>query len=81
MDRRLFLLLTFLAIGCGQDPIQEMIVKLDDTAIETRRNAARSLAQLGAEAAPAVDALVVRLADDDAEVRRLSGYALGCLCG
>jgi HEAT repeat protein len=51
--------------------------QLKDGEVEDRRAAARALADLGAEAAPAVPALTTALKDRDLFVRRFSAQALG----
>ncbi len=57
--------------------LSELTQKLKDKDPDTRRDAARGLAEMGAEAKPAVPALTAALKDSDLFVRRFSAQALG----
>jgi HEAT repeat protein len=57
--------------------VAELAQKLKDKDSDTRRDAARALAEMGAEAKPAVPALVAALKDSDLYVRRFAAQALG----
>jgi HEAT repeat protein len=57
--------------------VDTLIKQLRDDDADTRRAAAQSLAEAGAEAKPAARALVVALRDRDMFVRRFAAQALG----
>jgi len=59
--------------------VDDLIKQLKDTDTETRRAAARSLADAGAEAKPAERALLGALRDRDMFVRRFAAKALGAI--
>ena len=65
-----------LAGGCSGH-ITELAQQLADEDAHVRRQAARTLGELGSEAKAAVPALSKALHDNDADVRRLVAYALG----
>src|SRR5687767_14619024 len=66
-------------VGCSRDPVDNLISQLDDPDVETRRTAARALADRSTADDRAIGALTKSAADSDAEVRRLSIEALGKL--
>lgn len=70
---------TFLcfAVSVRAADIAELTQKLKDKDADTRRAAAQSIAEMGAEAKPAVAALTAALKDSDLFVRRFSAQALG----
>jgi HEAT repeat protein len=57
--------------------VSELTQKLKDKDTDNRRAAAQALAEMGAEAKPAVSALTASLKDSDLFVRRFSAMALG----
>lgn len=57
--------------------VRELIAKLKDKDSDTRRAAAKELAEVGPEAKPAVPDLIRALRDKDLFVRRYSAEALG----
>ncbi len=67
--------LLFLA-GCS-DPVLDLARQLQSTDVDVRRSTARSLGEMGPEAATAVGLIESSLTDDDPQVRRLSCWALG----
>lgn len=62
--------------GCA-DRATEAIRELDSDDLQTRRAAARSLAETERSETAAVPALIESLRDADPQVRRVSAYALG----
>jgi HEAT repeat protein len=61
---------------CGAEDVPLLIQAVGDPSVETRYHAARALARLGEDAAPAVPALAVALRDEDWEVRTEAVRAL-----
>lgn len=57
----------------------DLVKKLSSKDNEIRRNAARDLSELGAEAKPAIKALTMALGDEDRFVRRFAAQALGAI--
>src|SRR5436309_7695832 len=66
-----------LCVTAGAADIAELTQKLKDKDTDARRAAAQALAEMGAEAKPAVAALTAALKDSDLFVRRFSAQALG----
>jgi HEAT repeat protein len=62
---------------CGPEDLPALVQAVGDASVETRYHAARALARLGYDAAPAVPALAVALRDEDWEVRTEAVRALG----
>jgi HEAT repeat protein len=60
----------------GPEDVPALVQAIGDPSVETRYHAARALARLGEDAAPAVSALAAALRDDDWEVRTESLRAL-----
>ncbi|MFO0846708.1 MAG: HEAT repeat domain-containing protein [Gemmataceae bacterium] len=72
------LTLTICAVSqCAGAEVKELVAKLRDADSDVRRAAAKGLAELGAEAKPAVPDLVKATADRDLFVRRFAAEALG----
>ena len=67
------------AIPVQAAELDELTQKLKDKDTDTRRAAAQSLAEMGANAKPAVAALTAALKDSDLFVRRFSAQALGSI--
>src|SRR5579864_9165985 len=71
--------------GCGKEPvfqgkpISHWISQLKDKDPEFRAEAARALANIGAEAKPAVLPLCEALKDKDERVRSQVAYTLACI--
>jgi HEAT repeat protein len=76
-----FALVAFCSIflGCGGDPIGELIAQLDHSDATIRRTAARTLPEQGSADARVVPALTKAVADLDPQVRFESVVALGKL--
>jgi HEAT repeat protein len=64
------------ALAAAAD-VEELIQKLKSSDNDARRAAAKSLAEAGTEAKPALDALAKALKDNDRFVRRFAAQALG----
>jgi vesicle coat complex subunit len=64
-------------IGCGADPVGQWIAQLQSADVETRRAAARALAQKNQAEDRVMVALAKATADHDAEVKSLAIGALG----
>ncbi len=62
--------------GCGAEPVAILIGELQDDDVHVRRAAARRLADMGFEAAPAASALSLAIEDNDRDVRRLAIHAI-----
>jgi len=71
------LTLLLLVIGCGRSRLDELLADAHSDDTEQQRLALRKIADLGAEAAPAVPSLIELTRHQNADVRRLSGLALG----
>jgi HEAT repeat protein len=74
--RTLGLLWLCLWVGCGRSRVEELIEALQAGDLQSRRDAARMLGELGPEAAPAAGPLAAALLDADPELQRLSAQAL-----
>ena len=68
-----------LALSANAANIDELIQKMKDKDIDTRRLAAKELADAGAEAKPALGVLIKALKDKDVYVRRFSAQAIGSI--
>ena len=80
MCHRLFILLVFLAlcgVSAGQEDVSALIRELKDEDVQTRRNAAKALGEIGPGAKEVVPALIAALKDKDKEVRTSAAFALG----
>jgi HEAT repeat protein len=69
----------YIAVSVQSAEVLDLIQKLKDKDADTRRDAARQLAEMGPEAKPAVNALTAALKDGDLFVRRFSAQALGAI--
>jgi HEAT repeat protein len=67
----------YIALSVQSAEVVDLIQKLKDKDTDTRRDAARQLAEMGPEAKPAVNALTAALKDGDLFVRRFAAQALG----
>ena len=63
----------------GDEPIDKLILQLDQPLTAGRVDAAQQLARHGTDAAKATDALVRLLGDSQADMRLSAAYALGCV--
>jgi HEAT repeat protein len=71
-------LLLILAIsGCGASRLEQLLASIRSDDVERQRLALRELADMGADAAPAIPALIDLSRHRDADIRRLCGLALG----
>ncbi len=68
-----------LTLSAQAADVDGLIKQLKDSDPDTRRNAAKQLADSGAEAKPAVPVLIAALKDSDLFVRRFSAQALGAI--
>jgi hypothetical protein len=75
-DRKEPLARTQIAVG-PKGKVAELIEKLGDADAKTRRQAAKSLVEMGAAAKEAATALIKALGDPDAQVQGLAAVALG----
>ena len=62
--------------GCGGDPVTSLVAELQDEDVHIRRAAARRLADMRIDAAPAISALRQAIQDEDRDVRRLAIHAI-----
>ena len=78
MTRLIGLVFCISAIGCSPDRTPQLILQLQDEAVEVRRAAAKALGELGRKTKKsAVSPLSEAVTDKDRVVRRLACFALG----
>lgn len=64
---------------CGDEPIEKLILQLEQPLPSGRVDAAQKLAKYGTEAAQATDILIQALGDRQSDMRLSAAYALGCV--